>query len=81
MGADLCTVMIYSVLHGFLKLDVVIEMPILQIGRLKSIRGLAPLMTEFLKSLESSSWQLHRERGGEGGGFYLTMTLTIGSLL
>lgn len=39
-------------------------------------------MTEFLKSLESSSWQLQREAGeGEEGGFYLTMALTIGSLL
>lgn len=36
-------------------------------------------MAEFLKSLESS-WQLQRESEGEGG-FYLTMTLTIGSLL
>lgn len=42
MGANLCTVMIYSVLDGFLKLEVIIERPILQIGRLKSIRGLAP---------------------------------------
>lgn len=41
LGADLCAVMIYSVLDDFLKLEVT-GRPILQIRRLKSIRGLGP---------------------------------------